>query len=94
MSLKEITKRDEEIIEHTSDDSALIMESDNNENAPLINNRNHNVTLRENVFPSQSFTESTHCHVPEVKFDYGSRNRLVIVLIVCLIFMLIEIIGM
>jgi hypothetical protein len=35
-----------------------------------------------------------HCHVPDDKFDYGARNRLIIVLILCIIFMIIEIIGM
>ncbi|CAF1269965.1 unnamed protein product [Adineta steineri] len=35
----------------------------------------------------------SHCHVPDDKFDYSTRNRLVIVLIVCIIFIIIEIIG-
>jgi Co/Zn/Cd efflux system component len=36
---------------------------------------------------------NNHCHVPDEKFDYGARNRLILVLILCFIFMIIEIIG-
>ena len=32
--------------------------------------------------------------MPDDKFDYGARNRLIIVLIICIIFMIIEIVGM
>ncbi|CAF0804539.1 unnamed protein product [Didymodactylos carnosus] len=36
---------------------------------------------------------STHCHIPDAKFDYGARNRLIIVLLLCIVFMIIEIVG-
>ena len=36
---------------------------------------------------------STHCHRAEKPLDYAARNRLVVVLILCLIFMIIEIVG-
>jgi hypothetical protein len=35
-----------------------------------------------------------HCHVPDDKFDYSARNRLIVVLILCIVFMIVEIIGM
>lgn len=99
MSLGKTNQRDEETEEHyrsngnTSDENLLLMDHENDENEPLLNHKTNDIVLREEIRSDRSFTESIHCHVPEDKFDYGSRNRLIIVLIICLIFMLIEIIG-
>ncbi|CAF3383334.1 unnamed protein product [Rotaria socialis] len=48
---------------------------------------------RNDDIPLQSQIPVSHCHVPDKQFDYSARNRLVIVLILCLIFMIIEIVG-
>ncbi|CAF1172374.1 unnamed protein product [Adineta steineri] len=83
--------------ENTSDDSLLLMVDATEEHAPLLNiidddletddlPSSHNIPLR-------SRSSTSHCHVPDDKFDYGARNRLVAVLFVCIIFMVIEIIG-
>jgi Co/Zn/Cd efflux system component len=36
---------------------------------------------------------TSHCHVPDEKFNYGARNRLIVVLILSFVFMIIEIVG-
>ncbi|CAF1194174.1 unnamed protein product [Rotaria magnacalcarata] len=48
---------------------------------------------RNDEIPLQSQIPVSHCHVPDKQFDYSARNRLVIVLILCLIFMIIEFVG-
>jgi len=47
----------------------------------------NDISLRAHSLPS-------HCHVPDSKFDYGARNRLIAVLILCAVFIMIEIVGM
>lgn len=47
----------------------------------------NDIPLRPQSLPS-------HCHVPDSKFDYGARNRLIAVLILCAVFIMIEIVGM
>jgi hypothetical protein len=60
------------------------------EKAQLINiTHNNSMTTNNGEQPSAN----SHCHVPDEKFDYGARNRLILVLILCFIFMIIEIIG-
>ncbi len=56
---------------------------------------NDNDSIRDNNdIPLRSRSSSTHCHVPDEKFDYVARNRLIVVFILCMAFMIIEIIGM
>lgn len=79
---------------NTSDDSLLLMADDGDDRAPLINGVGNPEAATGTLISSQSLSPSTHCHVPNDKFDYGARNRLIIVLIICIIFMVIEILGM
>jgi len=81
---------------NTSDDSLLLMADDDEDKdrAPLLNNTNHISTMREEILSDQSYSLSTHCHVPDAKFDFGSRNRLILVLLICVLFMGVEIVGM
>lgn len=78
---------------NTSDDSLLLMANDNQDRAPLLRDVEYEAADREVDLSTRSRTQSTHCHVPDNKFDYGSRNRLILVLIICIIFMGIEIAG-
>jgi hypothetical protein len=84
--------------ENTSDDSLLLMADDVEQKAPLLNISDDDLVRGEpillNDIPCRSRSSTSHCHVPDEKFDYGARNRLIIVLILCIIFMVIEIIGM
>ncbi|CAF2848191.1 unnamed protein product [Rotaria sp. Silwood2] len=77
---------------NTSDDSLLLMGDDGEDKAPLLNVADNTEIIREATISNQ-LSLSTHCHVPDDKFDYGARNRLIIVLVICIIFMIIEIIG-
>ncbi|UJR21741.1 hypothetical protein I4U23_024816 [Adineta vaga] len=83
--------------ENTSDDSLLLMVDNIEERAPLLNildddfDREGLILL--NDIPLRSRATTTHCHVPDDEFDYTARNRLITVLIVCIIFMIIEIVG-
>lgn len=69
------------------------MANDNQDRAPLLRDVEYEAADREVDLSTRSRTQSTHCHVPDNKFDYGSRNRLILVLIICIIFMGIEIAG-
>ena len=40
------------------------------------------------------FSIPSHCHVSDNKLDYVARNRLIVVLILCAIFIIIEVVGM
>jgi len=79
---------------NTSDDSLLLMADNGEDTTPLLHDRDNISVIREADLSSRSLTTSTHCHIPDDKFDYGARNRLIIVLIFCIIFMIIEIVGM
>lgn len=80
---------------HNSDDSLLLMVDDDDDKAPLLNHTDHtSALLREENLANQSISSITHCHVPEERFDFGSRNRLILVLFICILFMGIEIAGM
>jgi hypothetical protein len=50
--------------------------------------------VSSNDIPLQPRLSTSHCHVPDSKFDYGARNRLIAVLILCVVFIMIEIVGM
>jgi hypothetical protein len=78
---------------NTSDDSLLLMANDNQDRAPLLREVEHESADREEDLSTRSRSQSTHCHVPDNKFDYGARNRLIVVLIICIVFMGIEIAG-
>ncbi|CAF2160077.1 unnamed protein product [Rotaria magnacalcarata] len=69
------------------------MADDGEDKAPLLNDIDHAEVTRATIMSNTSLTRSTHCHVPDNKFDYGARNRLILVLIICIIFMIIEIVG-
>jgi hypothetical protein len=77
---------------NTSDDSLLLMADDGEDRTPLLNDTNTALALGEDNLSNVLLT--SHCHVPDDKFDYGSRNRLILVLIICILFMCIEIAGM
>jgi hypothetical protein len=84
--------------ENTSNDSLLLMADSFEDQAPLLNIIDDDL-IRDNPvlandIPLRLRSSTTHCHVPDDKFDYGARNRLIIVLILCVTFMVIEIIGM
>lgn len=61
--------------------------------APLLNLHDDLSIKDENEIPLRQRTSTIHCHVPDEHFDYAARNRLIAVLLLCLIFMIIEIIG-
>ena len=46
-----------------------------------------------NDIPLQVRPLASHCHVADESFDYSARNRLIVVFILCLGFMIVEIIG-
>ncbi len=104
MSLITTTRREEQCSknncndENTSDDSLLLMADYIEEKAPLLNiiddDFGRDGLISSNDIPLQPRLSTSHCHVPDDKFDYGARNRLIIVLILCVTFMVIEIIGM
>jgi hypothetical protein len=83
--------------ENTSDDSLLLMADDFEDKAPLLNiigdDPVQHDSILSNDIPLQLRSTTLHCHVPEEKFDYAARNRLIAVLILCIIFMIIEIVG-
>jgi Co/Zn/Cd efflux system component len=54
--------------------------------------RTEHVSSNDKPLPVSSSTN--HCHVPDDTVDDGAQKRLLIVLILCIIFMIIEIIGM
>jgi hypothetical protein len=62
---------------------------DINDDCPV---RTEVVSSNDKPLPVSSSTN--HCHVPDDTVDDGAQNRLLIVLILCIIFMIIEIIGM
>ncbi|UJR27692.1 hypothetical protein I4U23_008970 [Adineta vaga] len=78
---------------NTSDDSLLLMADDGEDRTPLLLGTDNSSLVQDESFLDRSRSPSTHCHVPDDKFDYGARNRLIIVLLICIIFMLIEIVG-
>ncbi|CAF0720346.1 unnamed protein product [Adineta ricciae] len=83
--------------ESTSDDSLLLMGDDMEEKAPLLNiltdDLDRDALILSTDIPLRPRSTNSHCHVPDDKFDYTARNRLIAVLIVCVVFMVIEIIG-
>jgi hypothetical protein len=70
------------------------MADDTEDKTPLLNNNDDRSVIRQDILTNQSLSPSTHCHVPDDSFDFGARNRLIITLIICIIFMIIEIGGM
>ena len=90
------SQEQDKIDENTSDDS-LIMSSNFEERAPLLNINDddllHENTNQLNDIPLRIHLSQTHCHVPEQKLDHTDKHRLIIVLILCVVFMLIEIFG-
>jgi hypothetical protein len=79
--------------ENTSNDSLLLMGDTFEDRAPLLNISDDDPVLSNDI-PLRTRSLSTHCHVTDEKFDYAARNRLIAVLVLCIAFMLIEIIGM
>ena len=79
---------------NTSDDSLLLMADDTDDRTPLLDNTNNVSAIREEILVDRSITTSAHCHVPDDRFDFGSRNRLISVLLICILFMGIETAGM
>lgn len=89
----------------SSDESLLLMFDNNEEKSLLLNMFESNDDQQQHIrttshmlvdhipLRTRPLTLTNHCHRVEKPFDYGARNRLVIVLILCLIFMIIEIIG-
>ena len=77
---------------NTSDDSLILRADDADDRTPLLNNTNRMSTTREENL-ADGLQSSIHCHVPDDKFDFGSRNRLILVLFICILFMGIEIVG-
>jgi hypothetical protein len=66
--------------------------------APLLNLMDDD-SIRDdpvlsNDVPLRPRSSTLHCHVTDENFDYNARNRLLVVLLLCIIFMIIEIIGM
>ena len=78
--------------ENTSNDSLLLMADTFEDRAPLLN-INDDEPVLSNDIPLRSRLLTTHCHVPDEKFDYAARNRLIVVLVLCIGFMIVEIIG-
>ena len=78
---------------NTSDESLLLLTDDNQDRMPLLIGDDHALYTAEDPTSDRSRTASSHCHVPDEKFDYTARNRLILTLIICIIFMIIEIIG-
>ena len=80
---------------YTSDDALLLMADDADDKTPLLNINDTASPIADDDLTSRSraLTQSIHCHVPDDKFDFGARNRLILVLFICIIFMCIEIVG-
>jgi hypothetical protein len=78
---------------NTSDDSLILRVDDVDDRTPLLHNTNRMSTTREESLADGLQSLSIHCHLPDDKFDFGSRNRLILVLFICILFMLIEIVG-
>lgn len=62
------------------------------EKTPLLNAAGNNSTI-VNVTPPRTDSPLSHCHVPDEKFDYGARNRLLIAFLLSLVFVILEIVG-
>ncbi len=78
---------------NTSDDSLILRVDDMDDRTPLLNNTNRVSTTREESLADGLQSLSLHCHLPDDKFDFGSRNRLILVLFICILFMVTEIVG-
>jgi hypothetical protein len=68
------------------------------EKSPLLSSMMDSEIERNQTVPIDNIrlrtvSSTMHCHLPDETFDYQARNRLLIVLLLCLIFMIIEIIG-
>ncbi|CAF1191149.1 unnamed protein product [Rotaria sordida] len=67
------------------------------EKSPLIGIANRDFVSDElvlsNNIPLQTRSSNLLCHVSDDKFDYNARNRLIIVFVLCVIFMIIELVG-
>ncbi|CAF2937693.1 unnamed protein product [Rotaria sp. Silwood2] len=85
------------IDDNYSDDSLLLMTDGGEEKSPLLGMSNNGFVSGEQILsndiPLQARPLSSHCHVPDDKFDHAARNRLIIVFILCFIFMIIELVG-
>jgi hypothetical protein len=84
--------------EAMSDDSLLLMADYLEDRAPLLNIIDDDLIrpnlVLSNDIPLHPRSSTVHCHVPDEKFDYTARNRLIVVFILCIGFMVVEIIGM
>lgn len=84
--------------DNTSDESLLLMADDIEQQAPLLNITDDDGEagdmLSSRDIPLRPRSSTSHCHVPEEKFDSVARNRLIAVFILCIVFMVIEIVGM
>jgi hypothetical protein len=81
------------IDENTSDESLLMADSFE-DRAPLLNIIDDDLIRETSTdIPLQPHSSPTHCHASNETIDNTARNRLIIVLILCIIFMIIEIIG-
>ena len=67
------------------------------EKTPLLTMMNEDFVSSDmtlaNDIPLRAPPLASHCHVADESFDYGARNRLIVVFILCLMFMIVEIIG-
>ena len=91
--------------DNTSSDESLLLMHDNSEEKKLLLTANEDEEQQEDIRTTSSMLVdhiplrtrpppvSTHCHRAEKPLDSAARNRLVLVLILCLIFMIIEIVG-
>lgn len=83
--------------EAMSDDSLLLMADYLEDRAPLLNIIDDDLIrpnlVLSNDIPLHPRSSTVHCHVPDEKFDYTARNRLIVVFILCIGFMVVEIIG-
>lgn len=79
--------------ENTSDDSLLLMANLLEDRAPLLHLHDDESIKDDHDIPLRQRTSTIHCHVPDEHFDYVARNRLIVVLLLCVTFMIIEIIG-
>ncbi|CAF3645255.1 unnamed protein product [Adineta steineri] len=78
---------------NASDDSLLLANDGVDARTPLLYRTDNSSVIRDELLSNQSLSPSIHCHVPDDKFDYSARNRLILVLFICIIFMIIEIVG-
>jgi len=83
--------------ENTFDDNLLLIADSSGEKIPLLKitddglAKGHAILSNDNPFRPGSAV--LHCHVPDEKFDYSARNRLIIAFILSFTFMIIEIVG-